>query len=539
MKTQHSKIPILHLFLLGLCLVLFTYFATTDLALPGPQDDESHHAVLAIDLLRPPFPYSPHYTLHFGRQPFPFGVCPHAGALKAYLLWPLFAFWGPSVELARSLNIFFGLLALAFCFSFVLGHFGHFAAFCATLLLALDSSFIFYSKIDESSVIEQIFWLFVLLWAFGRFYRNQRLRDLGIGLSAGILGTYNHITFIWFLVASLFVGVLFFPRELSKLFKKKAVYLVIPGALLILTIFFYWLIGGRKLLFTRPPGVLGAFVMFERLSTAGGVLPDVLSGRFTDILFIPGIRIRPLTDVLLIVCPLFLLYQGAFRSRVMRFLFLVAGVILLEISLTPRTFTLRIHRMFFVYIFLILLAGVAVAQSGKVLKNFKAHPTKFSLISLGVVLLTIASIIGQVSLKQEADRRIRQTGGKGFWSDGIYTVAEALEREKWENTVCLDWGYASLIFLTQGEMPLSPMPWSIYVDQKTKWAKLIQLVHETSPRTLFLLKPSRKPGSPAVTLQEFKEAVQESGKEARLEHLFCDREGDPLYMAYTIRMKQS
>jgi len=75
-----------HLCLLGLCLLLFTSFATTDLALPGPQDDECVHACLAMDMMHPPYPFG-HYRLRIGNHPFPFGVDSHTGALKAYMLW--------------------------------------------------------------------------------------------------------------------------------------------------------------------------------------------------------------------------------------------------------------------------------------------------------------------------------------------------------------------------------------------------------------------------------------------------------------------
>ena len=530
----------LHLLLLGLCLLLFTRLATTDLALPGPQDDEIKHGALAVDLLRPPFPHSRDYALRLGDQPFPFGITPHAGALKSYLLWPFFALFKPSVEIVRIFTIFLGLLVLVFSYLFLLEHAGRWPAFFAVLLLSLDASFIFYSKLDEGPIIEQLLWFVVCLWTFGRFGRTRQMGYFVVGLVASIFGIYSHITFIWFVVACCLALPLCFPQELRTLSKRSTLTLAIPAALCVLIVFLYWYIGERgRFLVDEPHGLSGILVMFERLSTMGGIVPEVLFGRSTNRnLPVLGIETRPLTDIFLIASVAFLLCCGGMKSKFLRFLFLTSAIYLVEVSVTPKGLNmLRYHRMMPFYIFLIFLAGIAISQNGKILKHFRNEFPGSVIVSFVIFFLAVTSIGGQVSLTQEAIREIRQTGGKGFWSDSIYAVAETLKGKKWETTVCLDWGYTSLVLLGKGKIPLSKPTWNIYtVNEETKLQILSQMIRGASPQVLFLLNLMKKPRG-GVTVQEFQEVTQRVDKKLEREYVFYDRKGELLYAAYTVHAK--
>ncbi len=527
------------LLLVGLCLLLFTASATTDLALPGPQDDEVKHGALAVDLLRPPFPYSRDYTLRLGDQPLPFGISPHSGAFKSYLLWPLFALFGPTVELNRGLSIFWGLLILIFSYRFLAEHAGRWPALVAIFFLALDSSFIFYSKLDEGPVVEILLWMVICLWSFARFGRTRQWEYLTIGLIAAVLGMYSHITFIWFVLPCFLAVPILFFKELRTLLNKRVLPLFIPAALCFLAIFFYWCIGNRRLLSNQPPGWTGVFVIFERLATQGGIVPEIFFGRFMNKnLPIPGIQTRPLTDLFLIASVPFLAYRQGLKSRFLRFCFLVALMMLGGIAFTPMgtvgSSMYRFHRLMPFYLFLIFFAGTSVYEAILSFVRFKREPWHVRLIALGLLLLALFSLGGQVALKWELDRAIRRMGGKGFWSDGIYSVAETLERGKWEKTICFDWGYASLVLLGKGKIPLGIPPWDVYTaSDDERLRRLSQMMQKASPQVLFLLNPVRKyKGS--VSVQELHETAEGIRKKVRLEYLFHDREGDPIYAAYTI-----
>jgi len=521
-----------HLLILGLCLLLFTASATTDLALPGPQDDECVHACLAIDLMRPPHPFSKAYTLHLGNQPFPFGVDPHTGALKAYMLWPFFSLFGPSVEVMRLFTISLGLLTLLFCYLFAREISGPWPAFFSLLLLSLDSSFLFYSKLDAGPIMEQLLWMMVALWSFTQWRKRQRSFYLLLILLSGLFGIYSHITFIWFLSACFVAALLCFPKEALRLFQRPAVYLVIPTTLCMLAIFLYWLVGEKVLLSREPPGFVGASIMLERVSVLAGIIPDVFLGKLTPHLSPLMMKVRPPTDIFLASSAVFLLCRYRRQTDLVRFLFLVAGIMFLEISWTPGDFVYLPHRMMVFYLFLIFFGGLAIAQSLHLLRNFKTQPFWLKAASSGILLLAFLSISGQLLLKQEADQKIRQTGGRGFWADEMYPIAETLKRGKWEKVICLDWGIRRPLFLlTKGELFLTEPLWGIPADEKVKQEILLQIVQQASPHTLFLLKPE------GGVVPKLREVAREISRRIRLEQIFRDRGGDPLCMAYTVQVQ--
>jgi len=246
-------------------------------------------------------------------------------------------------------------------------------------------------------------------------------------------------------------------------------------------------------------------------------------------------KVRPLTDVFLIVSTLFLLCCRGVRLDVFKFLFFVSGIILLEMSYTPADYVIYPHRMMVFYLFLIFFGGIAVAQGVKFLKDFKGQSIGLNAASIVILLAAIVSVYGQVSFKQEADQKIRQTGGKWFWSDQMVMLAGQLEGDYWKEIVCLDWGFRGpLSLLTKGKIPLTEPFWGVTVTEERKWKMLSQMIQEASPQTLFLMHP-RRMWSGGFDVKDFKKAAQMIGKELNVEHVFHEREGDLVYFAYTIK----
>jgi len=526
-----------HLLLLGLCLFLFTASATTDLALPGPHDDEVEHACLAIDLMRPPHPLGD-YSLHWGGQPLPFGVCLHTGALKAYMLWPLFVLFGPSVALMRLFTIFLGLLTLLFFYLFARDVFGPWPAILGLLFMSVDSAFLYYSKLDAGPIVEQLMWMMIGLWSFTQWQKRKKTFYLFIVLLSVLLGIYSHIAFIWIILACVVSGLLFYRDEFLKLFRRPAVYPVIFAALSIVAIFLYWLVGEKEWLLLAPPGFSGAFVMFEHISTMGGIVPDVLMGKFFEGIPPFPIKARPLTDIFLIVSIIFLILRYRIQPKGVRFFMVLSGTILLQLLWTPGSFVIYPHRMMVFYLFLVLFGGIAMAQSVNILGHFRTESLRRKVASFGILILAIVSLFGQVTLKQEVDEKIREGGGKGTWSDAMYTLADAIEQGDWEEVICLDWGlHRPLFFLTTGKIFITEPPWNVRADIGTKRRLLSQMLQKATPRTLFLLPPHRT-GPVGVLIRDFIEVAQDIEEEPKLRRLFYDREGDPIYFAYTVRLKQ-
>jgi len=191
--------------------------------------------------------------------------------------------------------------------------------------------------------------------------------------------------------------------------------------------------------------------------------------------------------------------------------------------------------MMYLYIFLILLSGFVVAQGTKIFRNLKEEPSGLKGVTFAIILLAVVSVWGQLSLKQEADQKIRQTGGKGMWSDAMYSLAEVVERGNWEKVTCFDWSLDRPLFLlTKGKVHVIDSFWGIDVPEEVKRHLLLQVIQKASSRTLFLLHLQRMLID-GISLEKFVAVAQSIGRDLKLEHVVHDREGDPIYLAYTLK----
>lgn len=509
-----------HLSLVGLCLILFTASATNDLALPGPHVDEMAHACLALDMTRPPHPFSRDYTLHIGAQPFPFGVDPHTGALKAYLLWPLFALFGPSVELVRLFTIFLGLTTLLFFYLFCRDIFSRWPAFWGLLLLSLDSSFIFYSKLDAGPIVEQLLWMMTGLWSFFKWRNSPRLFYLFLGLSSGLLGIYSHVAFIWFILAFSFALWGIRKEEFKRLFGKETLPWVIFFSILSLTIFIYWLIQqSLHFPYGQLAGIRDVVLMFERLSTCAGIVPEVLRGYWSEQSCPVQMDTRPLTDFFFVSVLLFL-WRYHWTKRVQFFfLFLGAGVV--QMALTPENLGIYPHRMMLFYIFFPFLSGVAVQRAWMILQSPNSFFGIKRIISTVLLLLFFFSVIGQCTLTQEAIRAIRETGGRGFWSDATYALAEYLKKERWKRIICLNSGF-------KGRLSI-PLRMEVLIEEVYQIEQLKEEMEGAkTPETLFLIYNDK------VSTTMFEQAAREIGGRPLLDRIFKQRGRWPVYLVYRL-----
>ena len=515
---------ILNLCLFGFCLLFFAFFASTDLALPGPQYDEASHACLTVDMLNPQNPFSPTYSFYLLGRPLPFGTDPHTGASKAYLLLPFFSLFGPSVEVQRGVTLLMGALALLFCYLFVLKACGSWPAFWTLLLLSLDSAFIFYSKLDAGPIIEKLMWMMFCLWSFGEWGRTQKKSYLLLGVVGSVIGMYSHIAFIWFTVVSLTSVFLFYRKEILDLLKRKERFFIGGASIWMFAFFFYWLIGARDLLTLPILGLGGTFKMMERLATQGGIIPDVLGDTFEML-----IQTRPLTDLFFLISVIFLLCF--FRTKVVRFLMVMVTLLFIQMSFTPGA--ILPHRIMMLYVFFPILGGVTVAEALRILRNWKRSFSLKQILAAGVVFLAIFSMMSQILFTQEAIHAIHRTGGTGPWSDEIYRLADFLREERAERAICIDWGFRKNLFLlTKGALLLEEPFWR-WEDEK-KMEEEFGRMENLPAKTFFLLHPRPYGVRGFPTVHQFKALVTRAGKKPTLRRTFYEKNGRPIYLVYTL-----
>lgn len=208
---------------LAAALVIFLVFSLHQLHLPGFYYDE------ALDL-------APMLDVMSGRQPellrgigvgrFPVMLLDYMGSLGGYLTLPFMGLFGPGYVAARAQPIFFSCVTIVLAWLLARRWFGYGVAGVAVLLLAVNPSFIWFSRqgISVTSVMT-VFSIGALL-----------LLDEVIRIESGESADVTHATRVRGRVLALIAGVLIGLGLWAKLlFLRWMIVLVIIGALFLLT----------------------------------------------------------------------------------------------------------------------------------------------------------------------------------------------------------------------------------------------------------------------------------------------------------------
>lgn len=391
--------------------------------------------------------------------PFPVFVQPYIGALKCWLLVPAFKIFGPTLVVLRASNLFFCATALFIFMLWTWRLLGLTEALLAGLLLALDPAFFFTGVLDWGSLLPSLlcrfagFFLALLAW------RRQQARWAFLaGLAFG-LGFFNKIDFGVLLAGTTLAAGCVYAKPAITIFRRhpkiilSAVLGFLIGAGPVMALF-------RVIIHTvfskNAPANPGEFV--EKLHTLRAMydgsyfyrLMDV-GGRFDKMYQSPSPVWTPfgivvfLAVLILIADVIFYAKENpARRTRV--FLLLSATFVTLGVLILPGA--VRIHHATLVYPFPHLLIAAAVV----VLWN---HPWKTvlrrriacGLLAAGLMLLLTCQFSAIVRTQQ----LIRETGGRGWWSNALVKFSEETKNRPGLVVSSLDWGFnEQLEFLAAG-----------------------------------------------------------------------------------------
>ncbi|MDH7485489.1 MAG: glycosyltransferase family 39 protein [Anaerolineae bacterium] len=194
--------------LLGLALALFLALAGYQLGLPGLHYDEAKEAGNnALQLLRGwPVQAFRDAGLRWGNRLLPLMVQDYIGALNVYLAMPFLALFGVSVPALRLLPLLTAAATLLLLYALANEAFGRRAAAIATLLLAVNPSFVFWSR--QGIFVTNITATLAVAAALTacRWWRYGRWRDLYLTAFLWGLGIYAKLLFVWVIGASIVVG---------------------------------------------------------------------------------------------------------------------------------------------------------------------------------------------------------------------------------------------------------------------------------------------------------------------------------------------
>ena len=206
-KVHHSSF-IIHHFALALSLVIFIALSAPQLALPGLHYDEAKEAgVNAMQLVTgQPVTAFRDATIQVGPWRLPLMVQDYIGALNVALAMPFLALGGVNAPALRWLSILIGALTLVLTWRVAWRLSGSVAAACAALLLAVNPTFIFWSRqgIFVTNLTALLFMASLLTGL--RWWEKRRPVDLWLTAFLWGLGIYAKLLFVWAIGAMVVVA---------------------------------------------------------------------------------------------------------------------------------------------------------------------------------------------------------------------------------------------------------------------------------------------------------------------------------------------
>ena len=427
-----------------------------NLSTPGLYYDEAVYPGLAKEFLagHPGAHISGSSKTEILGRPFPLLVQPYLSAMKCWLLIPIFKLFGATLAVIRGTNLVLTAAALLLCMLWIWRMLGLAEALLTGLLLVSDPAFFFTNALDWGGAplafICRLGGLLLALLAWRR-------RHTGFALAAGFvfgLGMLNKIDFGVVVAGTLLAAVYAGGRSIAPVFRTRpAIFgLALLGfligaapALVSLSSILKSLYSVHSSEYPEKFHTLGAMYdgsYFYRLMDAGG--------RF-DRMYLASPPVWTPLGIVAIIAILILVVDIALSpkenpARAAR-MFLLLSAVFITLGLLVLPGAIRVHHTIIVYPFPQALIAAAV------MVIWRRRP-KFSLQRpagwLAGALVALAVLCNLIAL-QRTERLIRETGGRGWWSNALMKFAAEYQTRSDVTVESLDWGFnEQMEFLTRG-----------------------------------------------------------------------------------------
>ncbi len=198
---------------LVVALALFGMLASTSIRTPGVEYDEALFVNAAIGGNTDEFVYRRMFGV-------PFMLMPYIGALKAYIYYPVFYAFGVSPETIRYPVIALSLITVVIIWRIGRLCFGPVTGSIVILLIAADPTFIFMSKLDYGPIALMMLLKSAALLFFFRAITTRAAGNIVAFAVFCVLGIFDKLNFIWFLVAIVPAAILTFRSDLLALYRR-------------------------------------------------------------------------------------------------------------------------------------------------------------------------------------------------------------------------------------------------------------------------------------------------------------------------------
>jgi hypothetical protein len=518
--------------------VVFCLLTLHDLRLPGPHTDELFTAAPAVNFVEgtsatAPMQIEPSVIRIAGR-PLPLMVMTYVGALQTILYVPAFFVFGVSIETVRVLPVAIAILAIWISYLFWLELFNRPTAILATVFLLADPGFIFFAGRDFGPPALAMLCKMTGLLLLLRWWRGGSPWYLYGAAAVWGLGLYHKADFLWILAAA---GMAAFVVRGGRIFTRLTWKTALgTGVVFVLTaspfLLMNLLSAGATFRLLAPHAGFGDQVsaFIAGIGTRASQVVDLMTGAAPTRLFMPDIlngagAVAFLVPAIILGGFAALAAVSLYRAepdvaRRGRFLLLLVGLVFLASAKSPTS--LMEHHLMALYP---LLQGAAAA--GIVLLVVRTMERgRAAVLSVAALLTAAPGFAATAGVYSE----LEATGGRGYWSDGVYDLARYLETEGKPVTL-MQWGFTSnLIVLSRGRLVMH----RTYKDLMERGIDPRVVEPYISPSALYLFYAPDTTGY-RRTLGALTDAAARSSLVPLQVRLFRQHDGTPLYAVYQLR----
>ncbi|MHB0857368.1 MAG: ArnT family glycosyltransferase [Anaerolineae bacterium] len=530
-------------------IVLYGLLGTYQLSLPGPNQDETLDAVPAAQVVLGQR-LDNEASVRLGEGRWPIMVMPYVGCTSTYTYIPWFSLLGVSVRTLRLANLFTGLLTLLAIWGFLRELLDARVASLATLLLAVNPTYVFWTRMGAYVALPLLPLAVLTLWALLRWYRG---RGAGYLVAAGFylgLGLSTKILFLWFWAALTLAWLLLTPwlrpgrgwrRLLWPLQQARwstwamaGLAALVGAAPLIIynvqTRFYSLRFMLRNAVQTELYGVNNLDLAGNLRTVLATDLRQLLDGSWFAEILGPG-RANPLGVAAPVLAACALLYLALTRRLPCRGRRLALLAILATAVVFQSAFTitgLGAMHLLIVWPFPQVLVAAALCAGLGALERHRLRGMGH--VALALMAVVLVGSEAATTLRYHTD--LSRSGGVGAYSDAVYALAADLDQPGAPHPVALDWGFRRTVqLLTQGRV--NPEEGFDYTQTPGEifWAYISRRVAEMPALYLF---HSDKYTAFSGHWELFEEAAYRTRQRPVLWKRYTQRDGTPWAQAYLL-----
>lgn len=537
------KLPVLG------ALIVFVLLAAWNVDLPGLYYDELTQVQSALrfvkgDAYRSQAEGIGQTEIAIRGHRLPLMAMGYVGAVKSIAFVPLAATVPLGPRSIRYLTIAIGALGLIATAAFARRLIGPTAAAVGIVLLAIDPSYLIFSRTDYGATGFMSLLKGVALWQLIIWWQTRKSWPLYVAAFAMGLGVYDKANFLWIVVGLAAAAIVIAPGSLARLTRKQAVYaacLFVIGCLPLVIYNFRWppptwtALEGQNRIVNNERGLARSSKELERRLAQR---TQSLTGLFTATT-VPWIRGCPAPR--LVVMPALVLASSVItlvcyatprlrrRWRREMLLLLTTLFILLFAVLTPGGYTN--HHLLLAYGFPHLLVAAVLVRSVRWL--YQMGTPLGAMAAAAVFCLGFAGPVTASLLRyRQIMVKLQKTGGTLDWSDAIYRLDSWLEtHDADEPVVAVDWGIAKpLAVLSQGQLDCADLWW---FPKPADYQRFFN-----RPGARYVMHTPSDTHFPDAR-EVFLKAVQDDGLQLQPVKIFNDRTAHPVLLVYVLTPKVS